>query len=301
MSRTIQAAIARGLRFLLDHQDADGAWRDFLCAPGRAEAWTTAYIGARVLSTAPNAEALPRAAHFLEHAACQGGGWGYNRACDPDADSTAQAILFLRRMNSPVAPRSYATLAAFQLADGSFATYRDPNVYGGWATGHPDVTAVALQALAPLLADDHTILRRGLDSLRHHLVTPHAHASYWWPSRFYLPLELLRLRAVLPSAPVLDATSPSASLDSFDAALALECNIISGNHKDASAYAEELLRAQLQDGSWPAQPILRIASRDALSVAQAAALSAPLITDDRRLFTTATVLQALTAAAAPAS
>jgi len=139
MRRAIEAALG----FLLLAQDADGAWRDFDLRPGAAEAWTTAYVGRCVRKAASEARvaALARARIFLEREA-RVGGWAYNRACPPDADSTAHALIFL----SEPKPKHIAALARFFQPDGGVRTYAWPPPRHGWGDAHPEVTATALRA-----------------------------------------------------------------------------------------------------------------------------------------------------------
>ncbi|MGB0064613.1 MAG: hypothetical protein WBP85_09230, partial [Terracidiphilus sp.] len=119
----VARAARRASEFLLGSQDRDGAWRDFQLKPGRAESWTTAYAGSSLLAARVRwrdpcvDESLNRAAQFL-CASRQPGGWSYNQRCAPDADTTAQVILFLRRLGEPVAMKDYAALAKFQTEDG---------------------------------------------------------------------------------------------------------------------------------------------------------------------------------------
>ena len=193
-----RAALEKAVSFLIERQSGDGAWRDFQLKPGRSDAWVTAYVGLRLLraeTCAPDAEmrpALAAATRYLEGARHRDGGWGYNGKSPPDADSTAQSILFLRAGFGAVTLADYAALARFQLRDGAFATYRRGDGRDGWCRGHPDVTAVALRAMAGMLRPDHVRLRRGYARLAGYLARKNALASYWWPSPFYLAARSAR-------------------------------------------------------------------------------------------------------------
>jgi hypothetical protein len=277
MRRAIEAALG----FLLSAQDADGAWRDFDLPPGAAEAWTTAYAGRCVREAGSEASgaALARARGFLERQASVGG-WAYNRTCPPDADSTAQALIFL----SEPSLKHAAALARFFRPDGGARTYLWPPPGHGWGDAHPEVTATALRALLRWLPSDHELIRRGIAWL-----SPEGEA-YWWDAPHYLPLELLRLRALVPDSPVKalpDAPAPTA----FDTALALECAVLRGSR--GGELARALLRTQLGDGSWPAGNILRLP--------EPAGRGAAVHADRRRIFTTATALSALVQAERVAS
>ena len=89
----------------------------------------------------PGSWLLARARIFLEREA-RVGGWAYNRACPPDADSTAHALIFL----SEPKPKHIAALARFFQPDGGVRTYAWPPPRHGWGDAHPEVTATALRA-----------------------------------------------------------------------------------------------------------------------------------------------------------
>jgi hypothetical protein len=277
MRRAIEAALG----FLLSAQDADGAWRDFDLPPGAADAWTTAYAGrcVREAASEANVAMLAHARVFLQHQA-KIGGWAYNRACPPDADSTAHALIFL----SEPSPKHVVALARFFRPDGGVRTYVWPPPGHGWGDAHPEVTATALRALLRWLPSDHELIRRSIAWL-----SP-GQEAYWWDAPHYLPLELLRLRALVPDGPV-KALPDAPGQTVFDIALALECAVLMGRRGDELARA--LLRMQLGDGSWPAGSILRLP--------EPTGRGAAVYADNRRVFTTATALSALVQAERVAS
>jgi sporulenol synthase len=301
-------AAERGARlashFLRLAQDQDGAWRDFHLMPGRAESWTTAYIAARVSQAQrlwPQLlmdECLRRAARFLS-ASRQRAGWAYNQRCDPDADTTAQVILFLTEAGEEVPLNDYAALARFQVTDGHFATYKPGVSWSGWGRGHADVTAVAMQAMGRILEPHHSVLQRAEHSLREHIRGAHASESYWWLSRNYLARELLMLGRSYKGAPRMSFGSDNPVHDgsSFDRGLALEVDLLSkGVSSRTQAGMSELLELQLKDGSWPIEPILRLTNPLAVDFDDPLFKKSTAFADDRRTFTTATVLGAIATA-----
>ena len=283
---TRACALARGLDFLAARQDRDGAWRDFdLPGVGAADAWTTAYV-ARCLRDAMRAlhlhadDRIEAAAGFLQRSRDRRGGWSYNAACPPDADSTAQALLLL----GPTHPRDASALARFQCPDGGFRTYLWPKHDHPWGRSQPDVTATALRALLLWLTPQHRIMQRGLEWLRRSAAAAGVR-SYWWTSAAYSELEFLRLRAVMPDAPAVCSARSSTSTP-FEAALALECAILSGaSRQDIDATRDALLTLQCPDGDWPTGRILRLPD---FPDGECRAFE-----DTRRLFTTASVVSAL--------
>jgi hypothetical protein len=240
--------------------------------------------------------ALQRAVRFLENARHKSGGWGYNTGCEPDADSTARVILFLRKAECQLSLRDYASLARFQISDGAFATYRTTDPTHGWGRGHPDVTVVALQALAGILPAAHVALRRGYARIAEYLSRRDPWASYWWPSRQYLARELLVLEQDQPEAPRCFPPPPSISdnANSFDQALGLEIALLLGVPPlQVSNLVDPLLWMQAADGGWPSSPILRVTDPRSRTLDDRFCRLSPVVCDDRRLFTTATVLAAL--------
>ena len=282
-----------GVRFLLRHQDRDGAWRDFRLRPGRSDAWTTAFIALRLLPCAqgslrrPVQSALLMAARFLEAAREPHGGWAYNRRCPTDADSTACAILFLNGFSATVQPKDYAALARFQLADGGFATYRFGPPDHGWCIAHPEVTATALRALSGFLPPDHFRIGRGLAWLSDHLANGEAPSSYWWPSRSYFAIEIEHLRRIFPALPRCKELRSAHARDGFDLAQTLEDSALHCPPGPARELEARLLEMQDEDGGWPPSPVLRI------PVPRNQTHDAPLAADDRRLMTTAAAVSAL--------
>lgn len=273
------AAIA----FLVAQQDRDGAWRDFALTPDESDAWTTAYVGL-ALAAAAQAQlvvpphAIAAACGFLHAARRPGAGWGYNLRCPADADSTALACLLLAAAGQRLLPGDYAALARFQCNDGGFATYRFAGADHRWCRPHAEVTATALRALRALLPPGHERMRRGgawLD--RAGSVPP----PYWWTTRAYLDLELMRL-----GRPVAFAGDPDSG-GSFERALRLEAAALSGSPTEALHAA--LVERQLPDGSWPVVPMLRVPDPHRARAKETA------FGDQRASFTTATALSALAA------
>lgn len=286
--------LENGVRFLLRHQDLDGAWRDFQLRPGRSDAWTTAFIGLRLASCArgnsrgPVRRALLAAAEFLQTAREPHGGWAYNWRCPADADSTACVILFLNTLSATVEPKDYAALARFQLAEGGFATYRFGNAGHDWCKAHPEVTATALRALAQFLPADHFRIQSGLRWLTDHAAR--ACAPYWWLSPHYLAIEMERLRRIIPSAPRIAPEDGEHPERCFGVALKLEGAVLNLSDGPKRELSSRLLKHQMDDGGWPCSGILRIPDPHGKAAGFVTAI------DDRRLMTTAAAISALRAA-----
>lgn len=289
-SSSLHKPLEDDVRFLLRHQDPDGAWRDFQLRPGRSDAWTTAFIGLRLANCArgnlrgPVRKALLAAAGFLQAAREPHGGWAYNWRSPADADSTACVILFLHALSAPVEPKDYAALARFQLPEGGFATYRFGNAGHGWCKAHPEVTATALRALAPFLPADHVRIRNGLRWLTQHAAR--TCSPYWWLSPHYLAIEMERLRRSIPWAPHTLQQDGEQPENCFDLALKFESAILTRSAGAKRGLSSRLLELQKEDGGWPCSSILRIPDPHGASGFDTAV-------DDRRLMTTAAAVWAL--------
>jgi hypothetical protein len=298
---SVHAAIARATRFVVRHQDDDGAWRDFYVLPGRSDAWVTAYAGAQLLriaqwrSSHTCDRAIASAIDFVERARKAGGGWGYNSNCPADADSTARSLLFLHAAGAKVRLRDYADLARFAVRDGAFATYRAGDAWGGWCRGHADVTAVALRALGHVLAPSHALVRRGRARLSAYLRRRDAFASYWWTTPFYLALEVALLFEGSAHAPAVELPRfplpPDAG--SFERALACEVALVRRDIVAATRYARQLIESQRDDGSWLPARILRVVDPRSKSARDTYCNRSEIVADDRAIFTSSTVTGAL--------
>ena len=302
LDREVDEAISRGLGYVLAAQEEDGAWTDWSLPPGPSREWVTADVGRR-LSTLGSirrdmlVEPLDRAAHWLAFRRAEGGGWGYNGAVQPDADSTAQALLFLSATNHACSEEAYGFLARHQRSDGGFATFLPHALAGSWGLSHPEVTPMALLALATSsegVAEDRLVLGLAwLRSVRRH---DGLWNSFWWTSPLVateLALPLLgALADAEPVPPALDSWLPA---DALDAALLLSTMAATGSTQRLGGLARQLVADQLDDGSWTSAAGLRVPARDCERPWEATSAGV-CYADLRRLHTTATCLDALAAA-----
>lgn len=291
-------ALRRAAAFLCAQQDDDGAWRDFVMAPGRSDCWVTAYVG-RALQRLDDIELAPhldRATSWLLAHAEDDGGWSYRAGHVPsDADSTAHVLAFLAASGHG-AIEGYARLLRFQLVDGSFCTYDQSPEVGSWGASHACVTPAATHALLDVVAPDHIRVCSALDWLRDQ-GRDDLWQSFWWTTPWYacaLALEVLvRGGRAIDDAAIgerLRALGDPQSV--FDGAMALRCHAALGDAEAVARARAQLYATQLDDGSWPSVPMLRIV-RNAYARPWLEADAGPVVADDRRSFTTATVIHAL--------
>lgn len=305
------AAIA----FLLEGQGADGAWRDFDLEPGASDSWLTAFVALVLVRTASvpttcaasaRTDAVRHAVDFLMRAARVDSlglpRWGYNARVPVDADSTAHVALLLHATGHGAAGPAGLAVEAFSLANGGVATFRRSSAQDTWGHAHADVTAVAVRALRLSGADD-AVVDAATAHLRQAMTDNGLWRSYWWTTDWFATAAVLRAYRALgvacdlarTRAALHEAGVPAAP---FDAALLLALLRLTG---EAPARQAEVVRAlvlaQLEDGSWPSVPRLRVT--DASGDAEARERTGPTGRDQHRLYTTATVLHALARVPAP--
>jgi hypothetical protein len=300
---TLEQSIAAGLDFILALQSSNGSWTDWALPPGSSSVWTNAYVGykLRCLPRHLKAKAAPHiaaASHWLLDNQFAEGGWGYNETVGPDADSTSYAILFLSSAGCHVPEAAYPHLARYQCLEGGFSTYLSDGESNSWTVSHPDVTPIALLALLTQTVPDRRSIQRGIDYVLEQQTPEGLWNSFWWDSLLYgTEVSLSFLRAanvdVEIAAPVnLSRTPPS---NAFETALMISILLYMdtfGLHTAIHDLTDKLIIQQESDGSWKTAPILRITRRDCFEP-WTSGDSGPLFPDIHKLFTTSTVLHAL--------
>lgn len=299
----LEAAAHEAVRFLVGAIGQDDLWRDF-SMPGASDEWVTAFVGWALAGVADERArcAVRRALERLLGRQREDGGWGYNANCASDSDSTAWGLKFLQAAGSagPASEKARAFLLAHRLPDGGYSTYsaaarlrlddKDWDGPGeGWRSSHLCVAANAAGALPGQLTD---LLRAGQGE-------DGSWRSYWWRSdAFSTALAVGALRPFEFGAdrsrdPVRWARGQAAAANSaFDRAWLAQI-LIRGSENDLDSARSLLIglaRDQAADGGWAAGAELLLphpsqVDRDETLV--------PFL-DIRRLFTTASVLAAMT-------
>ena len=254
-------AIRRAIDALVATQAADGSFRDFELGVGASGPWVTAHVGMRLAGLPPRYRqprveaAIARARAYLDAAPA----WAYNEHAPADADSIAHALLCL----GPDARHHDAvrSLARFQQPDAGFATFT-PDARGAsfasWTRSHPDVTPVALRALAPYrevpaIAE---VVARGL-----------AHRgeseAFWWDLDWYTRAMWVATCIELGEPPDVGAPPPAPARRSLlDAAYLLAIARAAGWDALVDAIADDLLGAMTPEGRWPPSRVLRVTRPD---------------------------------------
>lgn len=242
--RTNAEAIAAGMVYLLQ-QRRNRRWGHLTLPWGAADAPVTACVLARLgeLPTQFVSPSLQRtigdSLDWLQQARTPEGGWGYPGG--DDAESTAWAVIALRKHGRPAPDSALELIRRCRRPDGSFAS--DP----GADKGTPDTTALAIQALG---ANDGA-----------HARDAGSFVSCWLSSdwgRLAAPLSvcagILEWEKGLASLALLNQacqlTAGFQPKNPLEQALLLRC-LVRLRVKRAWSAAADLRATQLADGSWP--------------------------------------------------
>jgi len=314
-------AIESATRFLIDARNQKGWWRDFCLYKQRSDEWVTAYVGT-VLAALPDQQAklAARQAWFLLVNRRQlEPAWGYNAFFSPDFDSTAWALRLataLGEMKSQRAQIAAEFIVKHISSTGGVATYSEelaPRVYGasvsvkGWSGVHTCVTA----AVAGL----EEIGEASLDFLKKTQQDDGSWKAYWWYDYEYataLAAEALATsgyqrnyqQVKLAIEWAAERISPSGAVYSrqyannsaFATAWCVRILALSNEQHHIGTPLHKavrwLLDSQKSDGAWDSSALLRLPQADIVDPDTHPSQPFP---DDKRLFTTATVIAALSA------
>ncbi|MFM7596973.1 MAG: hypothetical protein ACKO70_01155 [Actinomycetota bacterium] len=313
LARTPEEARAAGVGFLLARQSDTGLWSDFQLAPGLSDEWITGYVGDRLAGVPGTESALDRAwaALTVRQAERGGHGWGYNVYVPQDADSTAWALRLAQHVghgDDEVALDARSSLAAFRHGNGMLGTYgptddiarfigADPDSdFRGWTAPHPCVTAAAA-GLGDLIEPEVLLAAQRPDG---------RWRSYWWASDTFATALAVEALAATPKASEAitragqwaQESLASPALTSFEVANLGIVTALAGESDDSTV--RRLTFTMLPDGSWPAGALLRVphphdTDPDAvIDWMPRGRIEGAVVEDLRRVFTTATVVHALT-------
>ncbi len=300
-------ALAAAEDFLLAARTQAGWWLDYDgFQEGVSDEWVTAYV-AHAMHECGDDRAASAARRAWDLLTQRGrAGWGWNSLQPADADSTLWALQLAARLgtlDSEAARDALTFLRLHVLDDGGVATYRPDRKDGRpagtdinpeWYTAHACVTAAAasFEPLGP----------GPLEFLRRMQQADGCWTGYWWKSSIYTTVHAAEAFVVrgrvedsvrvtraaqwaessLNASPA--AMDPGAS--PFATALALRLLLLAPTtpRELIAAIMRQLLASQYADGSWSASALLAIPNARGQEV--------PAI-DNRRIFTTATVLRLL--------
>ncbi|GAA5524410.1 hypothetical protein Maes01_00967 [Microbulbifer aestuariivivens] len=270
LTKTVQTALSA----VLEQQNSDGSWSDFeVDGIGKADDWVTAHIAYRLSQLPKNwnnnhiTTATNKACDYLLEK--NRPGWGYNDQSPVDADSTAHAILLIETVKGEIDPEILSKLLEFQNSDGGFSTFQRtddiPSLHS-WCNSHPDVTPLAIQALAPSVTN-HAVkpaIAMALQRVELDRLQDGNWPAFWWDLRWYTAAAWARTSKTLNTPPPdfsWSRTKISSGYEcrsALDAAYLLELSTAHRRQDIASLATEFLLDNQLANGLWPTVPALRV-------------------------------------------
>lgn len=323
----IGEAMGQAINFLLSQRNRRGWWKEFDTLAGASDEWVTAYVGG-ILAEMPHQHAT-RAAHkawaILRRRRWWSPGWGYNGYVPADADSTLWSLRLAARIgtaHSARARRALRFLLRHQHSDGGIVTYAEDNSirlftrlsrgasFEGWCATHTCVTAAA--GGLPKFRGRESVL----DYLRLQQSADGSWDGYWWCDREYtasLAVEALATSAAREDIERIEKamqwvlSSIAAEQRSGDSPFVIALRILILSHArdeqrvrtTLEELVNELLRAQLADGSWPPSARLRIPPphvtrpEEYVGWVPNSRGGGSIQVDSNRCFTTATSLRAL--------
>ena len=302
-SASLHETQVRAVGFLCRTRQQNGLWGDFNGFNGGSGMFVTALAG-WVLARCGDPDARAVAERIVpnvlrrQHSV---GGWGHNDAAPVDSDDTASVLKFLQAVGfaGPQVGRALAFLREHHLGGGGFTAYeRKTSIAFGaqerathnWRTSHLCVAAncAALlgEALFPLLRSSQN--------------PDGSWSPFWWRTPAYATALAAEALAGADSDDSVTAAvrwangQDSSSQTVFDAACIVRilCLGRPTDRKAAHALLCRICEAQLDDGSWLTDAEMIVPRPDGTK-ADSPWLVVP---DDRRVFTTATVIAAITAA-----
>ncbi|MEH2417067.1 prenyltransferase/squalene oxidase repeat-containing protein [Nostoc sp.] len=324
----LNEAITAAINFLLNARNQGGWWRDFNFKQdgGRSDEWVTAYVGT-ALTTQPDTQAQQAAQwawNLLAKRRQITEGWGYNPLAPADADSTIWALQLANALGEWNCERVQKTLDFLEQhldINGGIATYLEtlarPYVemkyqytpgtalVDGWCSPHPCVTAAA--------ANLEHFGETSVEFLRQTQRDDGSWQGYWWHDDDYAtalatqalarkrnPKDIQRVQLAIEwAAKRINGNGAVYSTvhgnDSpFATALCVKILNLADSEEEKKVLLQQavnwLIENQLSNGSWESSAIFRLPHPAVINPNDCKCHNFP---DDRRLFTTATVLAAL--------
>lgn len=316
--QTSQIAIPRqgAIEFLLSRAAA-GVWRDYNMGGTESDEWVTAYV-AHALAETTLDEARHAAStawdQLKQLASTHGPGLGYNRLTPQDADSSAWAVRLAR-----IIGKSYDDFArgclnyvrSHVLGAGGIATYTAASLLkagvgdseaavAGWIAPHFCISATA--AYIPEIGGSLKIC----EYLANKQDQDGRWRSYWWHDDEYA--TALAIESLARSGDYQESMRKAAlwlsARTATSSAFVIALCVLGLRKAGCSAWREflpELLSLQSEDGSWPASARMRMPPPDLVDPRTRWRWDKHsngigcVMADWNRIFTTATVLRALTA------
>lgn len=274
--------VDKGKDYLIS-QVHDGVCSEFhQLGHGPSVAWTTACVA----STLSEFNATPpETLQAIRDLQWDNGGWSYNQASLPDADTTLRVLQYLKKIKFDdvrIMERAEKFVIAHQQRDGGIATYfpKDITAMGysgkGWISSHPCVTALAINILR-----DAAARQKAREYLDKRLWRGDAR-SYWWQTPWYVLYEAQYPK--LDKFPMTDKDNDPVEISLYlllKARLGMLDQVLS----------DRLRHLQLPDGSFPISRQFRLPRPQ--QMLDTITGSEEVVEDKKRVFSTSAAIVAL--------
>lgn len=322
VAEALNAATGAAVAFLLGARDQGGWWRDFPTLMGGSDEWVTAYTGVALAAISEQAHAAAQSAwNLLNKHHCFTEGWAYNVFHPHDSDATAWLLCLANALGlgrTPSALKARQFLDRHTLSDGGVVSYLDrdrphlvkllrPGSLAGFCAVHTCVTAAAAAA------DERSHQAR--DYVRNAQRLDGSWGGYWWQDDAYT--TALAAKALACHGRAGDERRVRQAVQWATRRVGASGAVYSAAYEDDSAFATALcvqnmaladrddhvrqviagavrwlIAQQRPDGSWRASAQMRVPPPHAVDPEKHAEGTSVFL-DERRIFTTATVLAAL--------
>ena len=288
-AKLVDHTIEKGIQYLLSHIE-NGRWKGFPTLAGESDIWVTGFVLAHIQHLCKQLDTISEVQQYLLQSRHAARGWSYSSSVPPDADSTAWCLQALRSCKDFTAfdAEKAKTFLWSHYTGKGISTYRTDSgirefisapadeFIAGWTTAHPDVS------IAAVLADFQNVNVSAIIKWLTGQQTEKGFInSYWWRCPHYATTLLLRAlsgskdqlskeyAALIAQSLVKEQLtdggfgldSSAVIMNSFTTALALESFThlsFIGQQEERTLCGNTLLHAQLDNGSWPGDYILRI-------------------------------------------
>jgi hypothetical protein len=316
----INQMVSQAIHYIMIKREKDGSWNDFALPEGKSDEWTTAYIIATLCRIPHISKELTPSVDWLRKRYRPGYGWGYNMSSMTDAESTALAILALKRMNEPLPEDAATTLLKYRLPGGGYSAFKDWDLDRENGLGAVEITSAALLAQIETESIEIDQICESVVNLRSQQRVDGGWNSFWWKddmlatyrtvlalnaiSQFVsakgdrqLPTDIIKL-----AVKCVTSTRPSISAQAipnepFLLGLWLGSWVgVNGSvfYPSIHRIINSLRSQQQQDGCWLSVPIRRVAMTKLLRP-WARSDSGRLYMDQECLITTTTTINGLNA------
>lgn len=295
----LEEALEKGTEFILQHQNRNGSWSEYLTQAGPSDVWATGFILANGCELLPIPAREKASSFLLNHANPL---WGYRESYFNDTDSSNFVLLGLYNCKEEI--DCFADyLIERQNPDGGFPTYTAKEIndlrkamrrtksqsYEGWTQSHPCVTAVTYFLLTKAYEKTD---QSNIQATEAYLLNcfMHKHSlTYWWTSNIYTVYYLLLAWEAIKSSILKDELlrsiheiiaqqSEDGSFgDKFEAGSAYYTGYMAAIMLKLASFGlaevnvplkksiEWLLHQQLTDGSWKQTHALQIPEPDCMT------------------------------------